>query len=153
MGAAIVYTYIIQKDNSQICDYKILVYQNDQTTVIESGSCLSTGYDNPWLVRLSSTEFAYSFSKFDTNTFGVNIASVSGAIKHQISLIDNGVTEHLRTTLKGDGTHFIYYAAVNGQGHIFIGNSDRIESEFVLPKTERVYDYCFLNNSIFLLWK
>lgn len=128
--------------------YNIEVYDGTTTSIITSGECLETGYDEPQVEALGDTQFAYSFYDYETNMFGVNVSSTQGEITPQISLVDDGSTEHLRTTLCGNGAEYIYYAAVKSKGTIFVGNADNLTHQFVLPQTERIYEFCFLENRI-----
>lgn len=129
-------------------EYSIEVYENGNTTIITSGICFETGFDEPQVEAMGDTVFAYSFYDLETKRFGVNIASAQGKIVPQISLVDDGSTEHLRTTLVGNGEKYIYYAAVESKGTIFVGDEKQLEHQFALPRTERLYEYCFVENGI-----
>lgn len=128
--------------------YSIEIYDGATSFTIASGESFETGFDEPQVEALGDTCFAYSFYNQNTRAFGVNIASLEGKITPQVSLVDDGATEHLRTTLCSNGKEYIYYAAVNSTGTIFVGDAKCIVSQFSLPKAERVYEFCFLENSI-----
>ncbi|MPM05592.1 hypothetical protein SDC9_51882 [bioreactor metagenome] len=145
----VAYVVITPNNNNTLSEFKIIKTQGLNSQDITSGFCRATGFDDPRLVALDKETFAYSYSNPETKEFGVNVVSKNGTITSQIHLVDDGITEHLRTTLYGNGSKYVYYAAVNKQGTIFIADKDHIINSFVLSQSERVYDYCFLNNSLF----
>lgn len=149
MGDSAVYTVLHVNYTSLLSPYNIYIKTGDHVNEIISGSATGTGFDDPRLVSLGKTQFAYSYIDENTKEFGVNAVSIDGEITPIVKLLDDGITEALRTTLYGNGASFLYYAAVEGSGCIFIGNAEGVEHQFLLPRTERVYDFCFLKDSVF----
>ncbi|WP_312636529.1 hypothetical protein [Oscillibacter sp.] len=133
-----------------LTDYKIIKVNDESTQEITMGNCYANEFDDPHLAKLGDASFAYSYSNEGsaTNNFGVNIVSLQNKIVHQVSLEDDGKTEHLRTTLQGDGIRYAYYTAIKGKGTIIIGDQTEILYQFELPTSERVYDFCLLDKYI-----
>lgn len=131
-----------------LSSYTVEVYREGMSSMVDEGSCYETGFDAPEVVSLGDGCFAYSYHNSKTHEFGVNLVSARGDITPQLSMREEASTEHLRTTLRGYGTEYLYYAAVDGKGTIWVGDSAGLTHRFSLPSTERVYEYCFLKDRI-----
>lgn len=154
VGQALVYTTVYSPTNGLLdAEYKIYKTTGGPdgpvSQVLAEAPCFATGYDDPRVIALDGDHFACSYFEPETQTFGVNVVSLSqGTVTPQITLVDDGVTEHLKTTLSGNGSEYIYYAAVDGKGTVFVGGVDGLEHQFSIPESERVYYSCFLDNAI-----
>lgn len=133
---------------NELSDYTVEVYREGVSFTVDEGGCYETGFDAPEVVSLGGGCFAYSYHNSRTNEFGVNVVSARGDVTPQISLREGASAKHLRTTLRGYGAAYLYYAAVDGKGTVWVGDSAALTHRFSLPSTERVYDYCFLEDRI-----
>lgn len=130
-------------------DYHIFLYQGVMTE-IASGLCFQSGYDAPEVVSLGNGKFAYSYHDCDTDNFGVNVCTTQGNIIKMIALKSNANTEHLGTSLSGNGSMFAYYAIADGKRVIYIGNSSKITHRITPPDSERIFGYSILNDKMLL---
>lgn len=145
-----VYTSISLDPTLSYPQYDIIHYDGSENITIVSGICSMLGSADPHIVPLSDSHFAYSYFDPQTKFFGINVVSETGTITPQLTLLDDGATEHLSTDLVFHNGMYLYYAAVKEKGTFYVGTAEKIHASFSLPPTERVYQYHFLTDDLLL---
>lgn len=149
-ASSFVVTLLHSEPTEAYQQYDIVSYDGADPTVLTSGPCIASGYIDPRLAPLGAQQFAYTYFDPQTKQFGVNIVSRKGEVVPQLTLTEDGSTEHLGTKITSDGARYLYYAAVNGAGTVYVGTPESIASHFTLSDTERVYEFCFWTEDLLL---
>lgn len=140
-----VYVTIQEKTDAEYVPYEIISHAGDTERTLLSGTCIVTGYSEPQIGRLDEQNFVLAYYEPDTKQFGIDVFNRTGEFTHQIALTDDGETKYLYQELICDRERYLYYAAVEGVGRVYVGTSNGVSS-FELPSTEQVYNYTFLTN-------